>query len=276
MGCTVYALRGEPWRPYAGIYFVGGALSYVSQFVFSGVFKLYQYRSHWIADPFRDERLMALIVLIGIDPLFCVLYARYCRRHPVLLAVAFGVLMGLLEWIFAQVGAMEYPVGWGPPLSIAFAIPAFLVVWRLAVNELPVWLHVDTAAFWIVQMPDTLLHGVLWLYQYDLPWALTDSPRIDSRIVAVVYSALLWAPAAAFVALLRWRRPWVAIVTAAALFTLLEGAAVASGVLVYNRWNLGLSALYYLGTFALPYGYARLLRPPPRRRRKPPPWIPPS
>lgn len=115
MGCTVYALRGEPWRLYAGIYFVGGALSYVSQFVFSGLFKFYQYRSHWIADPFVDER---------------------AARRPL-------------------------------ALSLRSALGA-----------------------------DRL-------------------PRIDSRIVAVSYSALLWAPSVAFVALRRWRWPLVAIVKGA-------------------------------------------------------------
>jgi hypothetical protein len=248
-------------------------LSYTSQFVFSGVFKFYTYRSHWIKDPFHDERLMALLVLIAIDPLFCVLYARYCRRHPFLLAAGFAILMGVLEFIFARVGAMEYPVGWGPPISIAFSFPAFLVVWRLAVNEVPLWLHVGTMAFWVAQMPDTLLQGVLWLYHYQLPWEITGNPRVDSRIVAVAYSILLQAPGATLVALRKWRHPWLAMCTGAAVFAALESAGWMSGIVVYHHWSLAGSAVLYLTMYILPFYYARLLR---QRRQKPPRWKPPG
>lgn len=270
--CAVFALRGQPWRHYAGVYFVSGALSYASQFVFSGVFKFYTYRSHWIEDPFRDERLMALFVLGGIDPLFCVLYARYCRRHPILLAVGFALVIGMLEWLFAQVGAMEYPVGWGPPISIAFSIAAFLVVWRLAVNQIPLWLHVDAMAFLVAQMPDTLFNGVMGLYRYWPPWALTADPRIDSRILAVSESALMLAPLAAWIALHPWRRPLIAILTGALVLTVLEWIGWMYGWVTYHGWNLGLSAIYYVCVFLLPWLYARFLR---KQRRKPPPWKPP-
>lgn len=258
---SALALRGRPLREYTPSYFICGVKAMTAEFTLSGLLHLYEYRSGWIADPFRDERLMAFFVVLGIDPLFILLFARYGRRHPVVGAVVTAAAVSLMEILFLRTGAMVYPAGrWSPWASLAVGIAGFLLVWWVTIkHKPPAWLHIDAVAFWAAMKWDILLHGAFNVWSYNSPVSITGLPGADSRIMALIYNGFLVAPLVAL-AVLGPSRQRTRVAAAAAAWLGLVGLdilGIRMGWIATRGPGLWVMTAVHLYAVAVPLLYAR-------------------
>lgn len=256
-----FALRDRPAVHYARLYFVGAVVGFIAEFVFSGIFRFYELRVHFLESPFHDVRMAAVLDKLGNIPLIAVLYCRYCRPRPIVLALGAAILMGLVEWFFLQEGAIVYR-SWHPALTVGAFVIFFLILWRMDSGAWPIpdWQHVGAFAFWQAFLVDILFHGAFWLWHYDV--TLVGKPGGDSRLFALVFNLLVVGPMATAVSMVQDLRNPRGILAAVGLLLLFEWTGLVTGLIVYEGWSLWLAGLRYLAAVWLPVLYVeRFLAP---------------
>jgi hypothetical protein len=264
---AAYALRDRPLREYVAIYFACNLLTAFAEPLFARFLRIYETHM-WLLPSVRDDNQATFIVIgFGLDPLLGVLYARYCRKHPVVIALIAALLLGALEWWMVVTGYMFYLRIWHPLFTAAAYFGLFLLTWRISSGAwpLPLWVHTYGLTLWLLILSDMLLQGLAGLWIFRLHW--TGDPWQDTRIASFVLISLIIGPLITAIATapIPHRALWAA--GAVAAFFAAEGAAWSYGLIEYTGWTVGLSFLRWLIWVGVPVLYAAWMRDLPSVRR---------
>lgn len=264
-----FALRDRPVAYYLSLFMACSLMTAVSEPTTNLLLHLYSWRLRIVDNFLPDRALASLVIAFFLDPLLGVLFARYAEPGPALKAGAGVVILAGFEIWLRNHGYMHYS-GWHWSYTmLAFTI-FFLISWRISLLPwpLPHWANVLALTIWLLYFFDILLQGTLGLWHFNVPhW-------YQERLFSLLLHAVLFAPAAAAIAVLPLRRRplW----GAAALAGLVAVAFLLKGVGLLEFGWVGLTAaLVDYGTMiALAVAYSRWLR---RHgpAKTPPPWEPP-
>ncbi len=242
---TVPLLYGHPLRPYLPIFFVGGALCTCTEGVVGILLDVYDMRAGLLANYTRDTIFACLLTSGFIHPLMAVLYVRLAPRSPRLLAIVASVLLGLLEVWFVWSGHVVYKA-WHPAASAVFYFAFFWTMWNLHSGRLrvPSWVFVLSMAFWLLVNLSDLLQGVLGLWHF--PLTMKGDEISGSHLASNLYSVAVVIPVSMVAALVPAQWPRVILVAGGALgLVIAEALMLATGQLMFETWNLWLSAARY-------------------------------
>lgn len=254
------AWKGHPLREFARIYFVGCALTAASEPLLIRLVKAYELHAWLLQDRQADVALTSLLVGLFLDPLLGALYARYCRRHPVAIALVAALLLGALEWYMVLTGWLIYLRPWSPLVAVGFFFAYFLIIWWVTTNQqrVPVW--VDTygaAAFWAYGT-DLLFQGIFRFWEYQI--VFSGDKWEDTRTLSDLIMTFAVCPLATAVATAPLRYRWAWVVAAGVLLWTLEMAAWSAGMIAMDYGTAALEILRRLALVSLATLYAKWIR----------------
>ncbi|HWI61464.1 MAG TPA: hypothetical protein VNT75_06490 [Symbiobacteriaceae bacterium] len=255
-----FALRDRPLREYVAIYFACDLLTALAEPLFARFLQIYEAHM-WLLPNARDDNQATFMVIgFGLDPLLGVIYARYCRKHPVAIALVAAVLLGALEWWLVVEGYMIYRQTWHPVFTVAAFFSLFLLTWRVSSGAwaLPLWVHTYGLTLWLLVMSDMLLQGIAGLWNFRVH--LTGDPWQDTRLISFVLITLVIGPLIAAIATAPIPRRALWAAGATVVFFAAEGAAWSYGFMNYTGWTVGLSFLRWVVWVTVPLLYASWMR----------------
>lgn len=215
-----------------------------------------------LPDRQADVAFTSVIVGLFLDPLLGVVYARYCRRHPVVIALVASMLLGALEWHMVLTGSMIYLRTWSPLIAVAFFFAFFLMICWVATHmpRLPVWADTyGVAAFWTYGT-DLLLQGVLKLWVYEAFWF--GDKWEDTRTLSDLIMSFALCPLVTAIAIAPLRHRWVWTAATGVALWALELAAWRAGWIAMDGLTAGLEIIRRLALVSLVTLYARWIRRP--------------
>lgn len=260
---ALIAWRDRPVREVARIYFVCCMLTAISEPILIRLVRAYEMHLWLLPDRHADNALTSIVVGLCLDPLLGVVYARHCRRHPVVIALVTAMLLGALEWYMVLSGAIIYLRPWSPLITVGFFFGFFLLIWRVATHpqRIPLWAETYGAAAAWAYGTDLLLQGMLKLWEYDLIW-FGDAWE-DTRTVSDLLMTFAISPLATVVATAPLRRRWIWVVATGVTLWALEMAAWITGWIAMERPVAAMEIFRRVALVTLATLYARWARATP-------------
>ena len=257
---ALVALRDRPLKIYVAIYFTCVLLTAVAESLLLRILEVYEWHMWLLPDPRDDLVVTGMLVGFGLDPLLGVLYARYCRRRPLLLALVGAALLFALEWWMVVEGYLIYLRAWHPLVTAAAFFGFFMVVWRIAAGAIrvPLWAHTLGLTLWLHLLSDMLLQGIAGLWTFPVNWS--GDPWEENRVISVILHLLIISPLITVVAVAPTRNRALWGAGAALALFLAEGAAWSYGLLDYHGWSVGLSFTRWVVLVNVPVLYAWWMR----------------
>lgn len=253
---AVIALRDRPLREYVAIYFACVLLTAFAEPLFARFLQVYEIHM-WLLPGRRDDNQATFMLIgLGLDPLLGVIYARYCKKHPVVIALVGAVLLGALEWWLVVEGYMFYLKTWHPTFTAAAYFGLFMLIWRISVGAwpLPLWVHTYGLTLWVAELSDMLLQAIAGLWIFRVPWS--GDPWQVTRVISFVLIAAVVGPLITAIATVPIARRALWAAGATVVFFVAEGAAWSYGFVEYTGWTVGLSFLRWAAWVSVPVLYA--------------------